>query len=696
MQLKGSVYRRFLTIILPICVSVFVALIAVFEWTNYQQSRQILMDKLETLSSAYSLLLAAPVYNKNMANLSLYGVSLISDQDIVGIRVEDAEGDVLEAFGVLDIQDSELLQRREIKYPTDKGTETVGYLTMGVSADRIIVEMESRIRYETMLLLALVIAVLLGVLIAYRVAVGNPLRRLVMAIQRYEADGTHVPVTSDSEDELGAVINAYNQMQQQQASSQLKLMGYQQSLETRVSERTRALENELASHAETTQALRNEASHDALTGLFNRREFERRLADICNNIDASDSQHALCFIDLDRFKIVNDTSGHIAGDAFLKRIAKELSNYMRKGDVLARVGGDEFGVLLMNCDLKDSSAVMQTMADSIDDFRFVWQEHVFKVSLSIGLVAITSDSGNANVLMSKVDAACYLAKKGGRNQVRIHTDEDQDLVAHQGEIRWLAEVRHALEKERFELWYHPIVKVASDKKMKDPRSICEMLLRLRLDDGSLHTPVEFLLAAERHGLSMNVDLWVINHVLRWLASGEAASIGITRCFINLSGASLGEAVFLKRVLEIFEKSGVPGEHIGFEITETAMISNMKAARIFMGEFSKRGCVFSLDDFGSGLSSFEYLRSLPVEFVKIEGSFVRDMVEDRIDYEMVKAINAMAHAMDQKVIAEYVESPEIMTKLREIGVDYVQGNWLGQPMPVLSGGDKQREHQSVLN
>ncbi len=432
-----------------------------------------------------------------------------------------------------------------------------------------------------------------------------------------------------------------------------------------------------------------QATHDALTGLVNRLEFERRLEHLLTGAKEHGHEHALCYIDLDQFKVVNDTCGHIAGDELLRQLATLLQGKIRSRDTLARLGGDEFGVLLGDCPLQQGRFIADLLCQTVNDFRFVWNDKTFEVGASIGLVAINSQSETAVELLSAADAACYAAKDKGRNRVYTYTPDDKELKRRQGEMQWVSHIKKAFDESRFQLYRQRIMPV-SDRP--DAAEHYEILIRMKDHKGRVVLPMAFIPAAERYNLMPAIDKWVIETVFSLCAAQrkERPDAPPVTYAINLSGTSLGEENFLSYVKERFAVHAVPPEIICFEITETAAIANMSKAILFMNELKELGCRFSLDDFGSGLSSFAYLKNLPVDYLKIDGSFVRDMLDDPIDYAMVESINNIGHVMGIETVAESVEDPRLMEALRTLKVDYAQGFGIERPRPLQSARSLAKE------
>jgi diguanylate cyclase (GGDEF)-like protein/PAS domain S-box-containing protein len=440
----------------------------------------------------------------------------------------------------------------------------------------------------------------------------------------------------------------------------------------------RALKHELSWHA----------AHDPLTGLINRREFEIHVADALASAKNEGDIHALLYLDLDQFKVVNDTCGHNAGDVLLKVLSKTLHSQMRDADILARLGGDEFGALLLKCPLEQALHLADKLRQAVKDFRFVWDKYTFEIGVSIGLVVINEDSKSMSELLSAADQACYVAKEQGRNRVHFYQESDVMLAKRHGEVLWVSRLNEAFEKKHFVLYTQPIVSLNGITK---PHA--EVLLRMTNGNGELILPGAFIPAAERYDIMLSIDRWVIETVCSWLKNerdeeyrtgeaGEAMAHARSSYAINLSGMSLNDRFLHDFVIEKFQQYEVDPKRICFEITETAIISNLDKAHHFMENIKELGCRFSLDDFGSGLSSFAYLKALPVDYLKIDGLFIRDIATNSINRAMVNAINEVGHVMGIETIAEFVETEAILDTVRNIGIDYAQGYAVGKVQPLI--------------
>lgn len=422
-----------------------------------------------------------------------------------------------------------------------------------------------------------------------------------------------------------------------------------------------------------------QAKHDMLTGLINRREFERHLETVMSRLpEQTDEPHWLCYLDLDQFKLINDTCGHLAGDELLKRIARTLQIQVRDVDLLARLGGDEFAIVLNRCTVTDATTIIERIRQALDNMNFTWTGKVFDTSGSFGLIPITQENSTLYELMSAADTACYVAKDEGRNRVHVYQSGDGPTARRTGEMHWVQRIKQALAENRFVLYHQPIT--ALQGSVYNVHS--EILVRMLDGDDTIIPPLAFIPAAERYNLMVNIDRWVIHNALENLhAPMRQAAPGTCTLAINLSAQSLCDDSFLPYVLRELDMLHFDPHHLCLEITETCAISNLSRAIHFMSTLRARGCRFALDDFGSGLSSFAYLRNLAVEYLKIDGSFVRDIEHDDMDLAMVDSINQIGHVAGMQTVAEYVENAAICEKLRRLGVDFAQGYGIARPEPL---------------
>jgi diguanylate cyclase (GGDEF)-like protein/PAS domain S-box-containing protein len=433
---------------------------------------------------------------------------------------------------------------------------------------------------------------------------------------------------------------------------------------------------------ELNRRLSYHASHDVLTGLVNRREFENRMERALKSAKARETSYALCVLDLDQFKIVNDTCGHSAGDALLGQVGALLKSKVRWRDTLARLGGDEFGILLESCSLDEAMRTAEALREAVRNFKFTWEERTFRLGASIGVVPISADNADVASVLSAADSACQAAKEAGRNRVHSFEENDIDLMRRRREMQWAARINNALEEGRFELFRQTIMPLQKTEE----GAHYELLLRMRDESGKIVGPDNFMTAAERYGITPSIDRWVIENAFRWLVSEADEREKLTMCSINLSGQSLGDDKFLPYVIDQFHKSGLDATKICFEITETAAIASFSQANRFIQALKELGCKFALDDFGTGLSSFGYLKHFPVDYLKIDGSFVKEILHDPIDREMVRSINEIGHLTGKQTIAEFAENQEIINMLQSLGVDYAQGYGVSQPQRVLKAAN----------
>jgi len=420
-----------------------------------------------------------------------------------------------------------------------------------------------------------------------------------------------------------------------------------------------------------------QATHDALTGLVNRREFERRLEEAIDSGHRGDGQHVLCYLDLDRFKLVNDTSGHVAGDSMLREVAKLLRDAVRDSDTVGRLGGDEFGLLLIGCPLDKARQIADDLTRAVSDYRFVWKDKIFNIGVSVGLVEISRESGTLEELLAAADTACYVAKKQGSGRVAVYSARDEALARHTGEIQWLQRLQSALKENRFHL-YHQVI-VPAHGEASGPAM--EVLIRLQDEAGHELLPSEFMRAAERYRLMGLVDRWVVQTTLAAIGRGAIPVQANRSVAINISGQTLGDVQFLEFVVECFDSTGAAPAQVCFEITESAVIANLDHARRFVGVLHGMGCQFALDDFGSGVGSFSNLKNLPIDYLKIDGSFMRNLSRDSVNQAMVTAMIKLARTLNFKVIAEQVEDSAAAETARQMGVDYLQGYAIGRPQPL---------------
>ena len=438
---------------------------------------------------------------------------------------------------------------------------------------------------------------------------------------------------------------------------------------------------DLSQMRQVEQEMQHLATHDPLTGLVNRREFEMLVRDTFATRRGGTPQHALCHLDLDAFKLINDTCGHTAGDQLIRQIAGVIKQRIRLQDLLARLGGDEFAILFRDCSAEEARRRAQEICDAIHQFRFHWNGRTFSPRVSAGLVPLTAETSGPEALLGAADAACFVAKESGGGRIHVFEPGDTAIAERYGEMQWISRIQQGLDENRFCLWRQSIHPIRQD--MPEP-PLAELFIRLIDDEGNVISPGTFIPAAERYGLIAAIDRWVVRSALRSMSNG-GLPLGTpdARFAINISGQSLGADGFLDYITQEIESTGIAPNRVLFEITETSAIANLRKAMRFISVLKEMGCLFVLDDFGQGLSSFSYLKSLPLDFIKIDGAFVREMVEDPIQAALVSSIKDIGKVMGLQTIAESVEDAATFEALTQIGVDYVQGYFLDRPQPLTT-------------
>jgi diguanylate cyclase (GGDEF)-like protein/PAS domain S-box-containing protein len=428
-----------------------------------------------------------------------------------------------------------------------------------------------------------------------------------------------------------------------------------------------------------TRQMTYQASHDALTGLVNRREFERRLQEAVDSAQTGNAGHALCYLDLDRFKVVNDTCGHTAGDNMLREVASLIKDAVRDSDTVGRIGGDEFALLLVGCPLEKARQIADDVVRSVNDYRFVWKDKIFNIGVSIGLVEIGRDGGAIEDIMNSADSACYVAKKQGGLHVHVYSAREEASARHSGEIHWLQKLQGALRDNKFELYYQPIVHARADG-VRGPA--LEVFVRLQAENGQPGAPpAEFIRAAERYRLMPHIDRWVVQAVLSALGRGGMKLPPGRSVAINIAGQTLGDSDFLEFVVDCFDHTGANPGDICFEVTESSVVANLDHAQRFIAVLHGMGCEFAVDNFGSGVSSFSTLRTLPMDYLKIDGTFINNLAGDTVNRAMVAAMIELSRSMHFRVVAEQVEDQLSLDTVTGMGIDFAQGFVFGRPQPL---------------
>jgi diguanylate cyclase (GGDEF)-like protein/PAS domain S-box-containing protein len=431
-----------------------------------------------------------------------------------------------------------------------------------------------------------------------------------------------------------------------------------------------------------TRKMSYQAAHDPMTGLINRREFERRLDEAMDSAHSDEAVHMLFYMDLDRFKAVNDSCGHLAGDNMLREVATLIKEQVRESDFVGRLGGDEFGVLLIGCPIEKARQIATDICNAVADYRFVWKDKIFNIGISIGLVEISHVSGTVQDVMAAADSACYVAKQEGRGRVHIYSARDEVIARERGDIQWLRELQAALHEGTFQLAVQPIISMT---RTAESGPAIEILLRMPDIRGGDSDTADFLRPAERYQLMPQIDRWVVNATLAAIAGGEIRLAGSRSCAVNLSGQTIADESFLGFVVEALDRSGVAPSSICFEVTEKAILENVQQAQRFIEVLHGIGCEFALDDFGSGMGAFASLKDLPIDYLKIDGKYTRNLQTDQVNQEMVSAMIKLARTLQFRVVAEQVEHQEDFDWLRDIGIDFVQGHFVERPASLGSAG-----------
>ncbi len=546
-------------------------------------------------------------------------------------------------------------------------TRKIGSLELVLDNTAYFRKLNSFKNYFILVLALLLCVIVISVAALLDWVVSRPIKVLSLASKKLAEGDYSVELPKSQSDEVGNLVQNFETMRE-------ALDCYKQQVE-----------KEIIGHKETATELRQQkeqlayyAAHDSLTGLLNRREFEFRLQAALQTAVTQGAQHSVLFLDMDRFKMINDSCGHIAGDELLKRMGKLISLHVRETDSLARLGGDEFSILLEDCSGKEAEKIVSDLHAHIQEMNFSWDDRVISVGASIGMTFVDRNVVDVQAVLTSADRACYRAKKEGRNRYFIHRSGQDESASIHKKSNIMSTIVKSLEGDRFTLYAQPIHHLRGD----DSRDHYEVLVRMLGEDEEIIMPDDFIPIAERYNLMSKVDKWVLKNTLGALQELNTSGFNSVSLSVNLSGISMSDASLLSYIKEQFELYDVNASDICFEITETAAISDIVNAKILITELKQIGCEFSLDDFGSGFSSFSYLKNLSVDYLKIDGVFVQDLIDDPVNAAMVQSIHEIGKVLGMKTIAEFVETEEILEKIKAIGVDYAQGYCIARPSPLL--------------
>ncbi|MFT5111936.1 MAG: diguanylate cyclase (GGDEF)-like protein [Parasphingorhabdus sp.] len=662
-MIKFSLSQRFQFLLISLSLLAFLATMLIFGWNRYQSDLVELTQKLESQSNIMSLMLAEPMASNDINLVKSLTLSLITDRDFCFVQVTDADGNIVDLFGSLDNLETKSIRAATISFANESGHRVVGSLSLAITLNQLHKRHLADIQTQVAFFLTLVILLVAISHYAFRKTVSNPLYRLNRSIREYEEFGKHQSVERLHDDELGRVISAYNTMQNRQVEIQETLKAYQHELEELVDQRTRELTHE--------------ACHDSLTGLLNRREFKKQITNRFEQREKSRQSLLLCFIDLDHFKIVNDTHGHNVGDRLLSEFAEIMSELFLDQAIVGRLGGDEFGLLIHENSRQGALSLCDAFINRVSSHHFKHGDRIFHTSMSIGAVVLDNSVDSIDEALRNADECCYIAKERGRNRLHLYSKNDFYLSRRNQNLRWVSLINDALDYDQMEAWWQPI---CASQNLTEIEWV-EILARYRDKNGVIHTAAKFLSPLEQFGVTTKLDLWILEATLKWISKLEITRPKAPLCSVNISGRSIGEPEFLDRCLQLVNQFPACKGKLCFEITETFAILNFEVARDFIRKLSEKGHKFALDDFGSGLSSFAYLRELEVNYLKIDGRFIRNIIDNEVDQKMVSSMAEIAHSLNLKTVAEYVESIEQAEKLQQIGIDYLQGNYLGIVKPL---------------
>jgi diguanylate cyclase (GGDEF)-like protein len=665
-----SVKARLLlfTVLPALAVTGFITLFVISKHIESEQQHLIAQASSIARQIAISAqqdgkILSSTILNQQLSltkkSQPLLNAVLITDSQGLGLasvgtidfRVEQHQSKQADKFQLLD---HIIVSHAEMSLGQASGT--LGYVYVALNNNIIQSTLNNHmLQYLALLLVGLLLCALLANWVAN--SISKPIKHISNSIKSFSAGNLDLRINEDAPQEIRVLQAGFND-----------LVGQIQNAHEHLQDRVH----------DATKLLRHQAQHDSLTGLVNRQEFERRLSIAVNDVKINHTQHIFCYMDLDQFKVVNDTCGHRAGDELLRQISLILMQRVREEDTFARLGGDEFGLLLSHCTVADALSLSEQLKEMVQEFRFIHDGRMFQIGISIGVVEITPNMNDLGDVTGFADAACYAAKENGRNQVHLFQPLDDEQLKRHLEMQWVSRINESIESNNFTLYCQAITPLQDESLPV----FYEVLLRKIDEDGSLILPMMFIPSAERYHLMAKVDRWVINKTFalfqEYAGRQQHQNFLLT---INLSGMSVGDLSLLDYLKEAFINYGVPPERMCFEITETSAIININNTIHLIKELQALGCKFLLDDFGSGMSSFSYLKNLPVDFLKMDGAYVKDITHNPTDLAMAKAIQSIAESMNIKTIAEFVESKDTLDCLKTMNVDYAQGYYINRPTPI---------------
>lgn len=651
------------------------AISCIFLLFDFKEQLQREEDKLAQHALTTAKFLSAVIHNQSELQGRQYierllKASQLNREPYLSLIIADADNRPIANLGTsfsmqeaLPQQDTVVMQQNThditmVKvFSSDPGHNLLGYVFVAIDKASLIEDhRQAFIKNVGYITLALMLCSILVSWVSR--SISQPIRDMTSALKRFMIGSQHVSHGKNTLPEIKSLQSTINQ----------------------ISREMQHVEADMRHRIQDAQAqLRYQARHDALTGLVNRQELERRLQQALQDVKLHRANHVFCYMDLDQFRVINDTCGHLAGDEMLRQISMILSQRIRAEDTFARLGGDEFGLLLSYCQIEKAIEIAAQLRQMVETFRFMHEGRLFQTGISIGIVEITSDLKDVGQITRHADAACYVAKDNGRNQIHLFHPEDDVLLKRHVEMEWVMRINEAIEHNDFVLYCQGIFPLQN----KELPPFYEILIRKRDEHGGIIPPAEFLPSAERYHLMTKIDRWVIQHAFMALQPlfRMQSSISPFIVSINLSGMSLGDPQLLPYIQNCFETYDISPEHVCFEVTETSAIINIDNTIKLIRELQKMGTRFMLDDFGSGMSSFSYLKHLPVNFLKMDGAYVKDITSSKVDLAMAKAIQSVAQSMEIQTIAEYVEDEATLDCLKEMGVAYAQGFYLNRPIPL---------------